>query len=102
MLVVFGMVTPPSFFNRKRPLFFKIKNKERNSHKFCFSEPYCDIIVKIAYKKRNLAYTDAAHTKILGIVQVDKAVLKHLSNDEKTEIAKVCEEKMEKYYARLD
>ena len=41
------------------------------------------------------------HTKTLGIVQVDEAVWKHLSKDEKAEIEKICGEKLEEYFARM-
>lgn len=42
------------------------------------------------------------HTKTLGIIQVDEAVWKHLNNTEKAEIEKICEEKLETYYDRLE
>lgn len=41
------------------------------------------------------------HTKTLGIVQVDEAVWKHLSADEKDEIKSICDEKLEAYFSRL-
>ena len=41
------------------------------------------------------------HTKTLGIVQVDEAVWKHLSKDEKVEIETICERKLEMYYCRF-
>ena len=41
------------------------------------------------------------HTKTLGIVQVDEAVWKHLSADEKDEIKSMCDEKLEAYFSRL-
>lgn len=41
------------------------------------------------------------HTKNLGIVQVDEAVWKHLSADEKDEIKNICDEKLEAYFSRL-
>lgn len=41
------------------------------------------------------------HTKTLGVVQVDEAVWKRLSKDEKVEIEQVCVEKLEQYFARL-
>ena len=41
------------------------------------------------------------HTKTLGIVQVDESVWKRLSKDEKAEIEKICDEKLEAYYQRL-
>ena len=41
------------------------------------------------------------HTRTLGIVQVDETVWKRLSGAEKEEIERICEEKLERYYARL-
>ena len=41
------------------------------------------------------------HTKTLGVVQVESSVWKELSEDEKAEIERVCEEKLEAYYKRL-
>ena len=40
------------------------------------------------------------HTKALGIVQVDEAVWKRLSNEEKAEIEQVYDQKLAEYYAR--
>ncbi|MBE6929908.1 MAG: ATP-dependent helicase, partial [Ruminococcaceae bacterium] len=40
------------------------------------------------------------HTKTLGIVQVDEAVWKRLSKDEKAEIDKICDEKLNGYFLR--
>jgi len=42
------------------------------------------------------------HIRTLGIVQVDETVWKRLSREEKVEIEKICEEKMEAYYQRLE
>lgn len=41
------------------------------------------------------------HTKTLGIVQVDEAIWKRLSNDEKADIERICDEKLAAYYSRL-
>jgi len=41
------------------------------------------------------------HTKTLGIVQVDESVWKKLSREEKQEIERVCDEKLEAYYQRI-
>ena len=41
------------------------------------------------------------HTRTLGIVQVDESVWKKLSQEEKVEIEKICDEKLESYYKRL-
>lgn len=41
------------------------------------------------------------HTKTLGIVQVDESVWKKLCKEEKAEIEKICDEKLEAYYQRL-
>lgn len=40
------------------------------------------------------------HTKNLGIVQVDELVWKRLSDEEKAEIEKICDEKLREYYLR--
>ncbi len=41
------------------------------------------------------------HTKTLGIIQVDEAVWKRLSDAEKVEIEQICDEKIENYYDKL-
>ena len=41
------------------------------------------------------------HTKTLGIVQVDEAVWKKLSNSDKQEIETICDEKLDEYYKKL-
>ena len=41
------------------------------------------------------------HTKTLGIVQLDESVWKRLSNQEKAEIERICEEKLERYFERV-
>lgn len=42
------------------------------------------------------------HTKTLGIVQVDETVWKHLSGAEKQEIEEICDEKLAKYFERMN
>ena len=41
------------------------------------------------------------HTKTLGIVQVEETVWKHLSAEEKDEIGRICDEKLQSYFSRL-
>ena len=41
------------------------------------------------------------HTRTLGIVQLDESVWKRLSNQEKAEIERICEEKLERYFERV-
>ena len=41
------------------------------------------------------------HTKTLGIIEVEPTVWKHLTADEKAEILRICDEKLEMYYSRL-
>ena len=41
------------------------------------------------------------HTKTLGIVQVEETVWKHLSAEEKNEMGRICEEKMQHYFDKL-
>lgn len=56
----------------------------------------------LAYPFKRFEYMQMLrHTKTLGIVQVDEAVWKHLSDDEKAEIEQICEEKLKAYYERL-
>ena len=41
------------------------------------------------------------HTKTLGIIQVDESVWKKLTDAEKAEIEKICDEKLTEYYVRI-
>ena len=41
------------------------------------------------------------HTKTLGVVQVDEAVWKKLTQEEKQKIEHVCEKKLENYFGQL-
>lgn len=41
------------------------------------------------------------HIKTLGIVQVDESVWKHLTEDEKAESEKICDEKLAGYYCKI-
>ena len=41
------------------------------------------------------------HTKTLGIIQMDEAVWKRLSAEDKTEVATICDEKLNSYYLRI-
>ncbi len=41
------------------------------------------------------------HTRTLGIIQVDEAVWKRLTEGESAENGRICEEKLEAYYQRL-
>ena len=41
------------------------------------------------------------HTKTFGIIQVDESVWKKLTDDEKKEIEKICDGKLEVYYEKL-
>jgi hypothetical protein len=41
------------------------------------------------------------HTKTLGVIQVDESVWKKLTWEEKQEIERICDEKLEQYYGRF-
>lgn len=41
------------------------------------------------------------HTKTLGVIQVDESVWKKLTREEKQEIERICNEKLEQYYSRF-
>ena len=42
------------------------------------------------------------HTKTLGVIQVDESVWKKLTQDEKQEIERICNKKLEVYFSRLN
>lgn len=41
------------------------------------------------------------HTKTLGIIEVEPTVWKNLTDDEKSEIVRICDEKLKGYYNRF-
>lgn len=41
------------------------------------------------------------HTKTLGIIQIDEAVWRHLSEKEKTNILIICDEKLKEYFDKI-
>lgn len=41
------------------------------------------------------------HTKTLGIIEIEPTVWKHLTDDEKAEILRICDEKLDKYFERI-
>jgi len=41
------------------------------------------------------------HTKTLGVIQVDESVWKKLTREEKQEIDRICDERLESYFQRL-
>lgn len=41
------------------------------------------------------------HTKTLGIVQVDDAVWKKLTKEEKAEVDQICDQKLAAYFERM-
>lgn len=51
--------------------------------------------------KRFEAMSMLRHTKNLGVIQVDEAVWKHLSDQEKTEILAICDEKLKEYFDKI-
>ena len=42
------------------------------------------------------------HAKPLGVIQVDESVWKKLTREEKQEIERICDEKLEDYYRRFE
>ena len=41
------------------------------------------------------------HTKTMGIIEIDSNVWKRLNEEDKSEIKRICEEKLFEYYCRL-
>lgn len=50
----------------------------------------------LAQKKQDMQML--RHTKTLGIIQVEETVWKHLTRDEKDEIGRICDDKLQHYY----
>ena len=42
------------------------------------------------------------HTKTLGVIQVDESVWKKLTREEKQEMEQICDEKLDRYFQRLN
>lgn len=51
--------------------------------------------------KRFEAMSMMRHTKTLGIIQIDEAVWRHLSEKEKTNILIICDEKLKEYFDKI-
>ncbi|MCD8036878.1 MAG: DEAD/DEAH box helicase [Clostridiales bacterium] len=76
---------------KKNSIFAKGGYTDKEAERNILSNPY----------KRFEDMQILRHTKTLGIIQVDESVWKRLTEDEKNEIAKICNEKLEKYYTKL-
>jgi hypothetical protein len=41
------------------------------------------------------------HTKTLGLIQIDEAIWKHLTSEDKAEICNICDEKLAGYFSKM-
>lgn len=76
---------------KKNSIFAKDGYTDKDAQRNILSNPF----------KRFEAMQMLRHTKTLGIIQVDEAVWKHLSAEDKTEVATICDEKLNSYYLRI-
>ena len=93
--------------------YFKSYYEDRKSHGLIVEKPN-SIYAKGGYSdndvRRNILsnpfkrFEDMQmmrHTKTLGIIEVEPTVWKHLTDEEKLEIEKICDEKLREYYKRV-
>ena len=79
------------FVEKKNSIFAKGGYTDKEAERNILSNPF----------KRFEDMQMLRHTKTLGIVQVDEAVWKHLSKEEKAEIEKICDEKLTQYFSKI-
>lgn len=61
----------------------------------------CGLHIAHYESTQNKYYADAPPNKTLGVIQVDESVWKKLTREEKQEIERICDEKLEQYYSRF-
>ena len=76
---------------KKNSIFAKGGYTDKEAERNILSNPF----------KRFVDMQMLRHTKTLGIIQVEETVWKHLTAEEKDEIGRICEEKLEEYFARI-
>jgi len=76
---------------KKNSIFAKDNYTDKDAQRNILSNPF----------KRFEDMQMLRHTKTLGIIQVDEAVWKRLSAEDKTEVATICDEKLNSYYLRI-
>lgn len=76
---------------KKNSIFAKCGYTDKEAERNILSNPF----------KRFEDMNMLRHTKTLGIVEVDSTIWKNLSNEDKTEIERVCEEKLNGYYNKM-
>ena len=75
---------------KKNSIFFKGNYTDSEAERNILANPF----------KRFEDMQMMRHTKKLGLIQVDEVVWKRLGEDEKIEIEKICDEKLDEYYSR--
>ena len=73
----------------------------RNGYFSCYTDKEAERNILSNPFKRFEDMQMLRHTKTLGIVQVEETFWKHLSAEEKNEIGRICDEKLQSYFSRL-
>ena len=76
------------FVEKKNSIFAKGGYTDKEAERNILSNPF----------KRFEDMQMLRHTKTLGIIQVEETVWKHLTQDEKDEIGRICDDKLRHYY----
>ena len=76
------------FVEKKNSIFAKGGYTDKEAERNILSNPF----------KRFEDMQMLRHTKTLGIIQVEETVWKHLTKDEKDEIGRICDDKLQHYY----
>lgn len=90
-----------SYYEDRRKAGLKVEKSNSIFAKGDYSDKEAERNILINPFKRFEDMQMLRHTKTLGIIQVDEAVWKRLTADEKREIERICDEKLESYFARI-
>lgn len=90
-----------SFYEARRELDLTVEKKNSIFAKGGYTDKEAERNILSNPFKRFEDMNMMRHTKTLGVVEVDGAVWKKLTDAEKQEIKQICEDKLEQYFARL-
>lgn len=77
---------------KSNSIFCKDNYTEKEAERNILSNPYK------RFEEMNMLH----HTKTLGVIELDKAIFKNLTTEDRIKILKVCEIKLAKYYERIE
>ena len=90
-----------SFYENRRNAGLKVENANSIFAKGDYTDKEAERNILSNPFKRFEDMNMMRHTKTLGIVEVDRSVWKKLTDADKEQIGKICDEKLEQYYRRI-